>query len=83
MSAYAYADVWRILMTSSVHQARLQRQSSIISVPLGGKIVELDGLAGIQATKGAMSSRAKKETYNHLESLQAQIASMMSALQAQ
>jgi len=64
--------------------ARMQRQSSIISVPLtGGKVVQLDGVAGIEAAKGNMSRRAKTETLNHLESLQAQIASMMSALQAQ
>ena len=72
-----------MLMVLLHSKAKLQRQSSIISVPLaGGKVVELDGVAGIR-DMNQMSKSHKKETFAHLESLQAQIASMMSALQAQ
>jgi hypothetical protein len=52
-----------------------------IEVPLaGGKVVQLEGVSGIEKMKGAMSKREKKETMNNLEAMQAEIARMMAAL---
>jgi hypothetical protein len=57
------------------------KQSMAIEVPLaGGKVVQLEGVTGIERMKSTMSKRDKKETMHNLEAMQAEIARMMAAL---